>query len=457
MNSLKTTLVCVILLGVLYGMYQVINTPAPTVLEEEPAIAENLGAPVNPDELDLLQNDPNFSMDEVVGQTEPPRMVPDAGNPAGDHAGHSHSNTGNPAPDSSAALTQIPKLRAPDAGLAPPPSGGLAMPGDLNTRESIPAADAGNALANNAPSADRYQGSADLAMPSSQPPSREVPATEIGMRYPNGLTSDPPTSSDQNASDDLNAPAPSSPASPGSVTDPAATRKLSETWATVDLLIEKYRFQEALVLLSSYYEDQMLTADEQQNLQSWLDALAAKVIYSMDPTLEEPHIVKQGETIEQIAAANQIPPTLLYNINRDRIDRDGFRPGTELKVVKGPFRAEVNLTRQRLTLWLDNMYAGSFPIRVGREPKPESGTFRVANKTDTGRVYTASSGSPVPEMAPNNPYGKYVLDLGRGMVIHGSPEGSNAAVGQGCIGLKAAHARDVYEILDRNSEVKIIR
>lgn len=447
MNSLKTTLVCVILLGVLYGMYQVINTPAPSVLDEETPIVENFGAPVDPSQLDLFKDDPTFAMEESLDQTEPPRMVPSNQNGSSGTIASSGAPPVQPSPSLTPNLGRPPRLAAPNNGLA---SAGLAIPENDRAPSSTMTpnpADTRQANLETQPYVAEERAGAEA----------ELPGKLAGFQYPNGLSNGTTTVPANEVEIEPSAPKLTNDDTSESVNDPAATRKLSETWTTVDLLISKSRFQDALVLLSTFYEDDMLTTDEQSNLQTWLDALAAKVIYSMEPTLEFPHVVRQGETLEQIAASFQIPPTLLYNINRDRIDNDGFKPGTELKVVRGPFRAEVNLTRQRLTLWLDDMYAGSFPIRVGRDPAPETGTFRVANKTDKGRAYTASSGSPIPEMAPNNPYGKHSIDLGRGMLIHGSPEGSSQTMGQGCIVLKEAHARDVYEILDRNSEVKIVR
>lgn len=456
MNSLKTTLVCVILLGVLYGMYQVINTPAPSVLEEEPPVVENFGAPVDPSQLDLLKDDPSFSMGESLGSTEPPQFESAAPGPIMTPDGASLQVDTSSFSDMESTTT-TPQLGSPSSSSGSYQSNELALPSADNGVTSPIAAspDSPSEMGSSGSAADPQSSGAGLSMPSNRAPGNSLSTSEPGTGYPSGLATESTPTATTRQNEVANNEQSLGPDAPTS--DAAATRKLSETWTTVELLVSKSRFQDALVLLSTFYENEMLTSDEQVHLQEWLDALAAKVIYSMDPTLEMPHIVRQGETLDQIAATYQIPPTLLYNVNRDRIERDGFKPGTELKVVRGPFRAEVNLTRQRLTLWLDNMYAGSFPIRVGREPSPETGTLRVADKTDKGRVYTAASGSPLPEMSPDNPYGKHLLDLGRGMLIHGSPESSGNSIGKGCIALEEAHARDIYEILDRNSEVRIIR
>ena len=65
---------------------------------------------------------------------------------------------------------------------------------------------------------------------------------------------------------------------------------------------------------------------------------------------------------------------------RDSGDSATIVAGTELKVINGPFHAEVDLTKKTLTLFLKNLYAGRFPIRVGISGDVRSGQFRVVAK-----------------------------------------------------------------------------
>ena len=41
--------------------------------------------------------------------------------------------------------------------------------------------------------------------------------------------------------------------------------------------------------------------------------------------------------------------------------------GESLKVMRGPFRAEVSLDNREMALFLGRYYAGRFPIRVGAD------------------------------------------------------------------------------------------
>jgi lipoprotein-anchoring transpeptidase ErfK/SrfK len=146
---------------------------------------------------------------------------------------------------------------------------------------------------------------------------------------------------------------------------------------------------------------------------------------------------------------------LLQNINGIQNPRVMI-PGTELKVVRGPFRAEVSVDESELTLFLDQLYAGRFPVTIGDQPHPMAGDFTVAAK-ERGRTYYADDGREFSADSPDNPYGSIWLDLGEeSLGIHGSPQVDSDS-GTGCIGLSPRDAQDVYGILSVGSRVTIIR
>jgi lipoprotein-anchoring transpeptidase ErfK/SrfK len=212
--------------------------------------------------------------------------------------------------------------------------------------------------------------------------------------------------------------------------------------------------EEALATLSIFYNTPNLSGEERAELLSRLDPLARDVIYSQRHLLEQPHRVGQNETLMEIAARYEVPWQLLANINQVQ-DPVTILPGTELKVVRGPFRAEVNLSMNELTLFLGDHYAGRFPIGVGTDPAPKPGTFTIQDK-QTERTYYNRAGSPVPPGTPGNPYGNIWLGLGGQLCIHGSPSASSPT-DKGCISLAADFADDLYGILSQGSSVTIRR
>ncbi len=210
--------------------------------------------------------------------------------------------------------------------------------------------------------------------------------------------------------------------------------------------------REALSTLSIFYSVPGLTTVQRTELLSRLDPLAAEVIYSNGHLLERPYRVARNETLMEIAERYEVPWQLLANINQVS-DPVTIVPGTELKVVRGPFRAEVHLSKQELTLFLGDLYAGRFPIGIGSDPAPKTGTYTVQDK-QTSRTFYDASGAPVAPESPRNPYGNAWIDLGGQFCIHGSPSTTEPS-DQGCISLAADFADDLYGILSRGSTVMV--
>jgi lipoprotein-anchoring transpeptidase ErfK/SrfK len=230
-------------------------------------------------------------------------------------------------------------------------------------------------------------------------------------------------------------------------------RTFENAWSSAVAQLQKQQYAEALLTLSLFYSDAELTGEERQRLLDLIDPLAGKVIYSSEHALEAPYEVRPGDTLENIAAQYRVPAGLLQNIN-GIASPDALRPGTLLKVVRGPFRAEVDLSKSELVLFLGKYYAGRFPISIGNDPAPRPGQCEIQSQT-AGREYQSSSGARIPARAPDNPYGTTWLDLGGNMAIHGSPESIPTQAGLGCISLSAADAADVAGILALGSKVLI--
>jgi lipoprotein-anchoring transpeptidase ErfK/SrfK len=229
---------------------------------------------------------------------------------------------------------------------------------------------------------------------------------------------------------------------------------LSNAIRTADRQYGEEKLKEALATLSLFYNAPNLPAGQRSELLSRLDPLARDVIYSKRHLLEQPYRVGQNETLMDVAARYEVPWQLLANINQID-DPVTVLPGTELKVVRGPFRADVDLEQKELTLFLGDLYAGRFPVAVGADPTPKPGTFTVQDKQQSRTFYDAS-GSPVPPGSPENPYGSVWMDLGGQLCIHGSPS-TTSANEKGCISLAADYADDLYGILSQGSSVTIRR
>jgi lipoprotein-anchoring transpeptidase ErfK/SrfK len=225
-----------------------------------------------------------------------------------------------------------------------------------------------------------------------------------------------------------------------------------------DQLISLEQYREALQLLSRFYRDESLIGPQRQRLMGYLDALAGKVIFSEeDHLVPSPHMVGVNESLADIAAKWKIPAQLIFNVNKSRIPNPAVvSPGTPLKQISGPFRAEVSLRTNEMTLFLGDLYAGRFPVRMGVSGQPQAGDFTVLIKSDIGHTWRDAEGNDYPPGTPENGYGPHWIGLTGSLCIHAVDD--SATTGHhGCIGLSHADAKDVFAILAENSEVKIVR
>lgn len=434
MQTLKTAIVVLLLMTVMYGSYVSLTTP-PEPLPD--AVAS------------LIQESDSFDLgiDEGLPETLAELAV----------------ETGEPGTDLSATM---PDFAAPSNGT------GLSAP-DLASVSPIPVigslSDAGMTLspAGSAPPTasglDEWQlpKPSSIAAAPSIDPSRDYPTTspsQLNIPDPASLAPMPESGWNKEATPVSYELPSKSGAVSARLDDTAPSQEsnlgLANAIRTADRQYAADQHMDALATLSLFYNTPDLSSTDRQALISRLDPLAASVIYSRRHLLEQPHRVGANETLMEIAARYELPWQLLANINGID-DPVSVLPGTELKVVRGPFRAEVDLQKSELTIFLRDLYAGRFPIDVGTTPAPEAGAFTIQDKQTT-RTFYDRDGSPVPPGDSRNPYGSVWMDLGKQLCIHGSPDRAKPN-NQGCISLRGSDADDLYGILTQGSSVTIRR
>jgi LysM repeat protein len=186
-----------------------------------------------------------------------------------------------------------------------------------------------------------------------------------------------------------------------------------------------------------------------------LGQLAGSVIYSTEHQLEAARVVKQGETLETIAKEYNVPWQLLAKINSVPAP-DQVRPGQELKVVRGPFSAVVDLRRSEMTLEVDGRFAGTFPVTIPPGASVAEGPWLVEQKL--GGPQTAAT--PISYGAAASADRTIVL---RSAASNGSTLmiASHPAAGPGpggaSIGVGPQDAEDLSDILSIGSRVTVRR
>jgi len=252
-----------------------------------------------------------------------------------------------------------------------------------------------------------------------------------------------------------------SPQQPAPAASSAADSSLfAMTWLEVQAALDRGELSQALLKLSDWYRDPSLSADQTRQVDDLLSQLAGSVIYEGPPAhrLESPYLVQAGESLVEIGERFQVPWQLLAKIN-GIADPTALQAGQELKVVRGPFSAVIDMSRRELTLMLERRYAGRFALDVPPQTAMEEGQWKVDQKLIT------------PSAAPSYaPVGAVTED--RSLVLANTTAPGNAPAllrGPGSsdpvaapprgrvLQLNARDIEDVYDILSVGSRVMIRR
>lgn len=400
MNSLKTLFVVAVLGAVAYGVYVSINRSPET--------------PASPNSGTVWPPAPPV---EILGPGAASPQFPPAGSAA----------------EINRPLSSDPMATAPVTPYAPLPDS---------------ASPSGNP-ADGAPSPYPPSGSdwpSDVAVSPSGPPTAGNPQARSGLADDPGLHSNSLRGTQEPVS---------GPLSDGSVPS-GSTEKFAAFMQAVRTKLDAGELTEVHLALSSIYDNPSVPPERAQEVTGLLDQLAGTVIYSRKHLLEQPYRVRPGDTLERIAEIYKVPWQLLARINAIR-DPQRLEPGRELKVVRGPFSALIDLGKYELTLMVGDRYAGRFPIGVGSDHATLEGSYIVRDKILTPPYY-----SPTVNFAPNdpnNPLGRHWIDLGSQIGIHGTndPQNLHRTGGRGSVCLGDRDIEDLFGILAVGSQVIIRR
>lgn len=446
MNNLKTAFYVVVLLGVLGGAYVAINDPSilpwnrpdaelpPDVAEQDRWVQEQMNGAAS-------SFGPNVSLGtpQEPGAPQGPGAMVSLGTPAASLGGTAPAqpSTGPRAavpPPIASVATRQPNAppRAPDCPHAVDPATG--RPLDVS------------ALGSAAPGA----GVQGTGVPGAGRPIAARP--EVTPAHP--------------AHDSH------SHASASTVVDgvqfarPDDNTAFLKAWQSAQQQLERNMLADALFTLSAWHDHPAVPESFRSPVIRLLDQLAGSVIYAPD-SFDEPalaHRVARGETLDSIAGQYNVPAGLLARINGIDGPAD-LIPTRKIKAVRGPFRAELSLSRREMTLYVGRYYAGRFPVSVGNDLPNVEAIYEVAEKT-RGRIYfDPRSGTEIPVNHPDNPYGAYWLGLrgvespGVGNIgLHGTASTQDGRDDpRGSAGLSPRGADDVFAILTLRSKVAVRR
>jgi hypothetical protein len=426
MHSSKNTIVAILLMGISYGVYQVMTAPvSPLSGNSEATALDGLDAADSKTE---PRPEPTHragdSLPIAISQGPAPKRLKND-DAASDQEEFSlpelpslSFTSPNDVPTATAATPREPSRSAVDAGstassdfsIDTPPSRSTATPAPSGTGSQFQGMTPSPSTQMSPLSRDSGNSTGFSGLESSEPAAREVVVPGRSPQYTNV-------------------------ASPSTASNPAPSVPLSDMWVTVRAHVATGKHREALAALTPYCNDRSLNDSDREQVLTWLDALASKVIYSGEHLLvSEAYVVKPSDTLETIATEWQVPFQLIYNINSAKIPRPlELAAGTSLKKIEGPFDAIVDLQQNELTLMLGSLYAGRFQI-LSASPQVAPGQFRVASKN------------------PKDPSaGEFAMTLESGAVLNAEGSAPNATG----ISFASADAKDLYGILSVGSRITI--
>lgn len=461
MQTIKTAVVVVLLLFVLYGGWIALNgNDTPLKVEEEfrdplqqvftpspiaPSDSATAGnAPSGANAFEMFNSTPSKGFGSSTTASPSPFGAPtnlDASNPSMAFPSPSSSPlqaapllippSGNGSQSNTAQLNALPPLASASPNLNP------SFPSNTEDKKEIN----GSSLPISTNTPNMSVSGVDSKLP-------ELPSSSNGLSSVTPLPSLDPTP-------DLEMPATTNSIAANSSAIKSAASKSYENAKDLAMeQIDRRNLKDALATLSVFYNAAELTTDQRQDLLDLLDALSREVVFSRQHLLDMAYIVAPGETLEQVAKRNNLPPEILARINA--LDTNApLRSGEKLKIVPGPFRAEVDLAKNELTIFVGDLYAGRYPVTFGAEPAPTPGIFQVVGKEKNKNYY--GNGVQIPATDPRNPFGGYWIDLGQDLCIHGSSSAGPTDSKLGCISLSPMDANDVYGMLGSGSQVTIRR
>lgn len=471
-DTLKTAIVVVLLLAVLYGVYVRLNRPDAEVSEEIAWAQQNTtdplklefgeGAEGSEAATASLADSAPWTSDHATGSGEhlhghDPTMIAPLATPAAE-LGSSQHQMPNAAPAVSA-----PQLITSNGDESSLEQAGV---GDTHSAATYAAVGQPESSPPPAPGSSVYAPPANANAPTgaygdiavmSGGPQEVAPAItataepRVGDSY--GAAAAPLSNNQVSNNQVSNNQAVASNIQP--VVPPAGNSRIDSVLATARGQMDQGQYYEALLTLSFAYSAPGLSPEESWQLQEWLDPLAGKVIYSNEHLVGAAYQLQAGETLQSVATKHNVPWQLLANINGLR-DPAEVQPGASIKVVPGPFHADIDVASNSMTLFAGRLYAGKFAIKVNPSKLPPAGEYQVNDK-QPGHSYYAGNAQTLSPQDPQNPFGGVWIDLGNDVAIHGTSNSPGQSERWGCISLDNKDANDIYGILSRGSNVVIRR
>ena len=234
-------------------------------------------------------------------------------------------------------------------------------------------------------------------------------------------------------------------------------------------LIEQGRFLEARALLTQAIDSGAISASEALEARQMLGMVNEELVFGPEVFAGDPwsseYVVQPGDSLSRIVSREdlKIDWRLLQMVNG--LDRpEKIQVGQTIKILHGPFHAEVNKRNHQLDLFMgegpERAFVKSYTVGLGQFDSTPTGRFRVrkGQKIVNPTWTNPRTGEFYPADDPENPIGEYWLGLEgldatnkgeRGFGIHGTiePDSIGTDSSMGCVRLRDGEIDTIYALM----------
>jgi lipoprotein-anchoring transpeptidase ErfK/SrfK len=350
-----------------------------------------------------------------------------------------------------------------DRSPSEPPEAGVSDP-----MAEVSAPDRGDAATRSArlhpqsspPVATTSPPAAEPAPPPALPPAPQAAATRTPP-----VATDPPA-----ATPPADTPAPQAPPAAAATPEPTVYDEAAERIRDGDPVGARLLLSQALRGAAS--------GPEAADLRATLTVMNDGMIFGPQVTPGDPftrlYKIRPGDALSRVVSNEGVKTNWRFVQRVNGIKDPGkLRVGQQIKLVQGPFHAEVDRGGHRIDLWLgegdDAVYIRSLPVGLGEFDSTPRGSFRVRRggkmvnpswtNPRTGERYAADD--------PENPIGEYWIGLDgidahnlqeQGFGIHGTiePDSIGQDRSMGCVRLADDDIALVYEMLTEGNSIVLV-
>lgn len=208
-----------------------------------------------------------------------------------------------------------------------------------------------------------------------------------------------------------------------------------------------------------------------------LQATRARLVELADEMLFDPkrhagdslvsnYVVQAGDTLDKIAKQYKVTADLLARVN-DLKNKNMIRVGQNIKVLNGPFHAEILKGRFLMYVYLQDTFVRQYRVGLGNDGSTPSGEWSISSKLINPTYFSPRGGGVLDADDPENPLGERWIGL---QGVHGEAVGQErygihgtndpATIGKneslGCVRMNNEDVEWLYDMLVvKHSRVRI--